>query len=135
MIQNLAIPAVQAATFYVALLALGAPLLALLVVRQRVRTKTSLGDGGDPGLARMVRVHGNYVENVPFGLALLIMIAATGPNPWPVHVVGLCLLIGRIAHAIGVSASSGPNAGRGAGMMLTWIALVSGAVLLLVRLI
>jgi uncharacterized membrane protein YecN with MAPEG domain len=81
MIQNLSIPSVQAATFYyyVALLTLGALLLALLVVLQRVATKTNCGDGGHAGLAEMIRVHGNDVENVPFGPVLLIMLAVTDP--------------------------------------------------------
>jgi uncharacterized protein len=135
MIQNLSIPSVEAATFYVALLALGALVLGLLVVRERVKTKTGLGDGGHAGLAQIIRVHGNYVENVPFGLALLIMLAVTNPSAWPVHVVGLCLIVGRIAHAVGVSQSSGPNRGRLAGMMLTWVSLTFGAVSLLGRLI
>jgi uncharacterized membrane protein YecN with MAPEG domain len=80
MIQNLSIPSVQAATFYAALLALGALILALLVVRKRVETNTGLRDGGHAGLAQMIRVHGNYIENVPFGLALLIMLAVTDPS-------------------------------------------------------
>jgi uncharacterized protein len=134
MIQNLSIPSVHAA-FYVALLALGAFLLGLLVVRERAKTKTILGDGGRAALARLIPVHANYSENVPFGLALLIMLCVSGATAWPVHGVGLCLVLGRLAHAVGVSQSSGPNAGGAAGRLLTRISPISGAVFLLRRLI
>jgi uncharacterized protein len=134
MLQNLAIPAVRAALIYVALLALGAVLLSLLVVRQRRTTKTGLGDGGNPLLSRFIRVHGNYAENVPFGLAVITLLAFTDDRAWPVHVVGSSLVIGRVAHAIGVGQSSGLSAGRVTGMFLTWLALLFGASLLLLRL-
>ena len=45
--------------------------LAMPVVLHRNTHKIGIGDGGDKRLARKIRVHGNFVEYVPFALLLL----------------------------------------------------------------
>ena len=49
------------------------------------------------------------------------------------HGVDICRVIGRLAHAIGLSRSIGSSFGRTSGMMLTFAALLGGAGLLLWR--
>lgn len=113
------IGALHAACFYVAALIIGAALLALNVVRERRRCGMGLGSSGDPKLERAIRMHGNYTENVPFGIGALILLPLVGATAWLVHFIGLALLVGRLAHAQGLAASGGASGGRVIGMILT----------------
>ena len=121
----------RAASVYVALLILGAIVLGIGVSRQRARAKVTIGDGGDAVLQRWIRAHGNYCENAPFGIAALILLPLAGGSAWIVHLVGLCLVLGRAAHAQGLTTTSGASPGRAAGMTLTLVGLLVGALALL----
>src|ERR1700739_581303 len=114
----------RAAIVYVALLILGNVALAFGVTRQRQRARVTIGDGDDALLRQWIRAHGNYCENVPFGIAALILLPLIGASAWIVHVVGLCLVIGRAAHAQGLTKTSKESPGRFAGILLTWLALI-----------
>jgi uncharacterized membrane protein YecN with MAPEG domain len=131
MIQILGIYEFRAALFYVALLILGAVVLGIGVSLQRRRAKVSIGDGGDALLRQWIRAHGNYCENAPFGIAALILLPLAGASAWIVHLVGLCLVVGRGAHAQGLTTTSGESPGRMAGTTLTWVGLLVGALALL----
>jgi uncharacterized membrane protein YecN with MAPEG domain len=48
-----------------------------------------------------------------------------------VHITGLILLVGRVAHAIGLSRSGGSSVLRSAGVTLTWLAYIMGGVALI----
>ncbi|NDA48365.1 MAG: hypothetical protein EBY21_14055, partial [Alphaproteobacteria bacterium] len=91
MIQILDNPAVRAAGVYIALLTLLSLVLALGVVRQRYRTRVLLGSGGDEQLERAIRMHGNFVEYVPFGMVLLIVLSILGSGVGTIHALGLSL--------------------------------------------
>ena len=123
--------ALQASIIYVALLVIGLVPLTLAVIRLRRGKRIGIGDGGNKELAKAIRVHANYAENTPFGLALLLALPLVATPAWAVHVVGLSLLVGRTAHAIGLNQSTGSSLGRVLGMVLTQMALLFGAVLLL----
>jgi uncharacterized membrane protein YecN with MAPEG domain len=112
--------AIDAATLYAGLNLLLLLALALLVVRQRMRHKVVLGDGGVEPLNRAIRVHGNAVEYAPLAVAGLVALALAGAAVWIVHVGGVALTLGRVLHAQGLSASSGRSFGRAAGTLLTW---------------
>ena len=58
---------------YAALLALLFVVLSGRVIKQRLKHQVGLGDGGQPALVRAIRVHGNFIENVPLALLLLLM--------------------------------------------------------------
>ena len=105
--------------------------LSLLVVRLRQKHKVALGDEGIPELARAIRAFGNASEYVPAGLAAIMVLALVGAAPLAIHVVGLMLFAGRVAHAIGLSNSGGASIPRAAGMIFTWLAYVFGGVALL----
>ena len=124
-------PSLRLALIYLAILAIGVLPLTFNVIRNRRDAKVGLQDGGNKQLAQAIRVHGNYTENVPFALALLIGLGLAGVAAWTIHLVGLAMIIGRIAHAIGLSQSSGTSAGRAGGMVLTWLSLISGSIALL----
>jgi uncharacterized protein len=117
------------ASFYAALLGLLCIVLSILVIRQRLAKRVSLGDGGDPGLTRASRVFGNFAEYAALFLVLLALAESLGtPARW-LHVYGAAFVIGRIAHAVGVTAGNG---GRQAGMILTFGTLGALSVSLLV---
>jgi len=82
-------------------------------------------------MLRAVRVHSNFAEYVPFALLLLYFVETSGASPVVIH--GLCLLIGRLSHAFGVSRDNEQFQYRVAGMALTFtVFLVSSAYLLFV---
>ena len=114
--------------FYAALLALLILLLALRVVVLRWRTKTGIGDGGDRGLARAIRTHGNVVEYVPLALVLMLVAELGHAGPSLLHGCGIALCAARVLHAIGLSRRSGATPERVAGTVGTFtvIAMLAG---------
>ncbi len=125
------VASLKIAAIYAALIVLMGVGLTYLVINQRRSKQIGIGDGGDRTAARLIRVHGNFCENAPFALALLILLPLVGAGALTIHAVGALFLIGRIAHAVGLSGSAGVSIGRMAGMILTHTALIVGAVALL----
>ena len=116
---------------YAALLGLMFLRLSINVIRQRRRAHIALGTGGDAGIERAARVHGNFAEYVPLLLGLIYLVEASGYPAWWVHVLGSALLAGRVAHAFGVSRSPEVFLFRTVGMVVTFLVLLVAAVMLL----
>ena len=115
--------------FYTALNALIMLHLGVLVPRARVTHRGDIGDGNLAEVAGPLRAHGNNTEYVPMALLLLWALASPlGGSIWLIHAVGGSLTLGRIAHGIGMSQSTGPSPLRLAGIMLTWISFIVGIV-------
>lgn len=114
-------------TLYAAVLGLLLIVLSDLVTRMRKRAQVSLGHGDDPLLERTMRAHGNFVEYVPLGLVLLLLIEVKAPQPWVVHGFGLMLLSGRLLHAYGMIWPEAPVSGRYWGTALTWLMILSSS--------
>lgn len=114
------------AAVYAALIVAMAVALTFRVIGQRRSKLIGMGDGGDKALAKAIRVHGNFCENAPFALALLVFLPLLGASAIIVHAVGLLFLAGRLAHAFGLSRSSGSSIGRVGGMVLTFSSLMLG---------
>ena len=99
-----------------------APLLIVLaarVIMTRRRLLVALGDGGKPELLRVMRVHANFIEFVPFALVLIGLAETVGTPPLIVHAPGLTLVAGRCVHAFGVSRPDENLTLRVSGMMAT----------------
>jgi len=95
------------------------------ISRHRHGHRIGLGDGGDAELGRKIRVHGNFVEHVPFALLLLALLELSGlPASW-LWIFGGALLIGRVMHAVGLSRTGGYSIGRFWGTALTWLVLLA----------
>lgn len=118
--------------FYAALLGLVFFLLSVRTIKLRRQLKIAIGAGGNPTLHRAMRVHGNFVEYTPFSLLLIIMLELQGAHFLLIHVLCLCLLVGRAVHAYGVSETKENYRYRIFGMTLTFAALVGAAACLLV---
>jgi uncharacterized protein len=114
--------------FYAALLAFLILALGLRVVVLRWRTRTGIGDGGDRGLARTIRVHGNAIEYVPLALLLMLVAELGRASPALLHGCGIALCAARVLHAVGLSRRSGATPERVAGTAGTFtvIAVLAG---------
>ena len=116
-------PAISA--LYGGLYALLLLAFALPVSRMRRRLGIGIGDGGDAGLARAIRVHANAFEwGLPF-LVLLLVAELNRAPPIVLHVCGIVFLIARLGHGVGLSRRSGYSHGRFWGIAATWAVLLA----------
>ncbi len=117
--------------FYAGVLGLFILGLALRVVLARRASAIGLGDGGDETLRRRIRIHGNATEYVPLALLLMLMAEVGGSSPATMHALGGSLTLGRLAHAQGLTQSSGDSPGRLIGNTLTWLSIAAASVILI----
>ncbi len=122
----------HATPLYAAGLAVVFIALSVRTIRLRRSLQIALGDSDDERMVRAMRVHANFAEYVPFTLLLMLMLELAGGDGWHVHVIGACLVVGRLSHAFGVSRSPEDYRFRVLGMVLTFGALVSSALGVLV---
>ena len=99
--------------------------LALRVVLHRRKHRIGIGHGGDKDLARKVRAHGNFIENVPLALLMLGLLELSGLGASWLWGLGGVLLLARLLHAYGLSRHSGVSTGRFWGVILTWVVLLA----------
>jgi uncharacterized membrane protein YecN with MAPEG domain len=118
-------------SIYASLLALLFVALSIRTLRMRRRLGIAIGDAGDQTLLRAMRVHSNFAEYVPLGLILLMLMEAGSAQRWLVHALAACLLLGRVSHAYGVSRVTEDYRFRVFGMAMTFVALVSASIVLL----
>jgi hypothetical protein len=108
--------------FYAAINALIMVVLGMLVVRARVKTRTEIGDNGDPAMIGPLRAHANNTETVPMAIVLMVLMLGLQASVGVIHAVGITLTLGRLLHAVGLSRSVGTSMPRLLGMILTWAA-------------
>jgi uncharacterized membrane protein YecN with MAPEG domain len=101
--------------------------LAVRVAQWRFRHKIGIGDGGDRELLKRVRAHANAIENMPLALILLGGMELNGYSDNLIHGFGGVLLVSRLAHAWGLSHSSGTSRGRLMGSTFTWLLMAAMA--------
>ena len=116
---------------YAGLLGLLYAVLSGRVMWWRMRSGVLTGDGPDEVGHAMVRAHANFMEFVPLGLVLILVIELGGGDLRWVHGLGSALLAARVLHAVGMWRSTGVTLGRRGGAGLTWaVLLVASAVCL-----
>ncbi|MBV9111362.1 MAG: MAPEG family protein [Hyphomicrobiales bacterium] len=120
-----------AAMFHAALLMLMLVGLAIMVIHRRRSAGVGLGDGGNKALARAIRAHGNFTEYAPFALAAYILLALGGVSAGFIHALGVVFIVGRVAHAAGLSQHEGASVGRAIGVAATMLVLIAAALRLL----
>ncbi len=99
--------------------------LAYRVVKLRFKHRVGILDGGQPDLAKAMRVHGNAIETIPMSLILMACAESTKLGPLFLHSAGIMLVFARLYHAYGLNHSSGSSKGRVYGTLLTWIVMCS----------
>jgi uncharacterized protein len=112
-------PTASITGLYAAALALLIVGLMMRVVLLRWRFRVGIGTGDQSVLARAIRAHGNAVETVPLALLLMLFVELGPMEPVWLHGAGAALLVGRLAHAFGLSRHAGTSVGRFAGTVLT----------------
>ncbi len=120
-----------AAMFHAGLLMLMLVGLAVAVVRQRRVAGIGIGDGGNKALARAIRVHANFAEYAPFAISAYVLLALDGVSAGFIHLLGVVFLVGRVAHAAGLSRHEGASVGRVMGVAATMMVLIAAALRLL----
>lgn len=105
--------------------------LSARVITYRRGNRISMGDQGDNSLLKRMRAQANCAEYAPFGILLMILIEMQGVAIWAVHGVGMLLLVGRLMHGVGFSASPPIMTLRVWGMMLTLSAYLLAILVLL----
>jgi len=123
-------PPLLAACFWAGLLIVLMVVLSLRVTLGRRRNRVSLGDGDNDQMTVLCRTFANAAEYVPAGMAALILLALVQTPALWIHLIGGGLLLGRLIHPFGMNRPA-PNAPRALGMILTWLALIAAAVLLI----
>jgi hypothetical protein len=120
---------VSITALYAAILGLIILALGINVTVHRVKLKVSLGDGGNPEMLRMIRLHGNAIEYVP--LALLLMLAYELNGGWnsALHIIGIALIAGRLIQTMAMWSTEVAGTGRGIGQSLNWLSIAVLAVL------
>jgi uncharacterized protein len=118
---------------YAGLLAFVLLWLSVVVIGHRRRARVSLGTGEDTGLLQATRAHANFGEYAPLCLILVALLEAAGASALLLHVLGLLLLGGRIAHGVGLMHQPKSFLLRQIGMMATFTVLAVGGAVLVVR--
>ena len=96
----------QITALYAAIFTVFVVVLANVVSAQRARAKVSILHGDDMKLALWMRRHGNLVENIPLALILMGLCEANGlSGPW-LHAMGIVLIVGRLAHVVGLNVTN-----------------------------
>jgi uncharacterized membrane protein YecN with MAPEG domain len=116
------------AATYTAILALMLVALSARVIQLRYIHQVVFGDGDNVQLTRAVRGQGNFTEYVPLALIAILCLELLGQSPWLIHATGGALVAGRIAHGICFGFCENAPRLRRAGMILTFAALIIGAV-------
>jgi uncharacterized protein len=93
----------------------------------------AIGSNNQPILERASRVHSNFAEYVPMSLLLIYFLELKMPSDIWIHFVCIALLVGRISHAYGVSQVQEKLIYRVIGMALTFVAIISTSVRLIIN--
>lgn len=106
--------------------------LAINVTVNRAKLGVPIGDGNNPKMVRMIRIHGNAAEYIPIGLFLMLLYEISGGSHIALHITGAGLVVGRVLHAWGLWSTTAPTFGRIVGPTLTWVVILALAVLNLI---
>lgn len=98
------------------------------VTSMRAAMQQSIGDGSDPALLQRIRQHGNCHDWATFVLILMILAEGMGAPAIYIHVSGVLLVIGRIAHPFGLKIDNAGHpfryVGNGTNILATLNAMV-----------
>ena len=97
----------------------------------RLKSGISLGDGDDKELLKRIRAHGNFTENVPIGLLLLLLNDLNGLANNTLIILGSVFLIARVLHYVMIVSKSLPMVLRPLSMLGTLGTILVSAILLL----
>jgi uncharacterized protein len=112
---------------YAAILGLLFVFLSVRTLKLRRKLRIAIGDSDNQEMLRATRVHANFAEYVPISLLLIYFFESQGGYKFLIHILCLCLIIGRLSHAYGVSQATENYRFRVFGMAMTFTAIISSA--------
>jgi uncharacterized membrane protein YecN with MAPEG domain len=122
------VPSITAS--YAAILGLGYVYLSTRIGIMRWRLNSYMKER-DIKLRRLVRVHGNFAEYVPFALVLITAVELLGAPTHLLHLLGVSLVFARVLHAVGVAREPEPVWLRVIGFTVTLAVIAIGSCTLL----
>ncbi len=91
---------------------------------KRLSTEIMIGTGDNTEMLQASRVHGNFVEYVPFFLILSGALELSGQLPTlALYILGDIFVLARIAHAYGLTKTHETSPPRLYGTLFTWLVL------------
>src|SRR5450759_103855 len=100
---------------YAAILAFIIVALGINVTVHRVKLRVPLGDGGNPQMLRMIRLHANAAEYVPLAVLLMLAYELNGGMHAALHIAGVALVLGRVLQTWAMWGTPNTNFGRQSG--------------------
>lgn len=107
--------------------------LSFNVVRYRLGSKISLGSGENKDLEQAIRVHGNFMEYVPFALLLMWFIETLTLSANVVFWLGSILLIARVSHVFGMFYPKQLQTLRALGTVVTFGVIIKACISILLH--
>ena len=104
----------------------------LRVGNYRFKSRISLGDGGDPEMRNRIRAHGNFIENVPIAVLLILLNDLDGAQDNTLILMGSILLISRLTHYLTIATRRLPVILRPLSMVGTLGTILAASVMLLI---
>ena len=104
----------------------------LRVGNYRFKSRISLGDGGDPEMRNRVRAHGNFIENVPIAVLLILLNDLDGAQDNTLILMGSILLISRLTHYLTIATRRLPVILQPLSMIGTLVTILAASVMLLI---
>lgn len=92
----------MAVTIYVSIYILIIVWLSIKVIKNRVKHRVSVGDGGVQALQIAMAVQSNAVEYLPIALLLMLVLELNGAGAWLIHAFGMIFIVGRVYHINGM---------------------------------
>ena len=98
----------------------------------RFKSKISLGDDGDRELLKRIRAHGNFIENVPIALLLILLNDLDGAQDSTLTVMRSILLPSRLTHYLTIVTLRLPWISRPLSMLGTLGTILAASVMLVI---
>jgi uncharacterized membrane protein YecN with MAPEG domain len=124
-------PQIETTIIFAAIFGILHVIFTLRVGGYRFRSKISLGDGGDKELRNRIRAHGNFTENVPIALLLLLLNELNGLKEGTLVILGSVLLVSRLLHYVMIVSRSLPIVLRPISMIGTLGVILISSILLI----
>lgn len=111
--------AIETSAIYAGILMLLMLVLGARVSILRRKHRVSMGSGDQPDLAKALRVFGNFTEWVPMIIVGLALCELVGAPAVLLHLIGIALIVSRVAHVIGLRPERATTT-RTTAVLLTW---------------
>jgi len=118
---------------YAGILSLIMVALAINVTIHRAKLRVPMGDGGNAIMLRMIRLHGNAVEYLPLALLLMAIYEINGGWHSALHAASIALVVARILQSWNMWSTDIAGFGRISGQSLTWLTIITLALLNLAK--